>query len=72
MFVQVVPWHPWYVNKSVTNLTKSGEIPAGYATNYLENNLTFVTFRMAGHLVPQNAPAAALVFFARFLAGDPL
>mmetsp|Transcript_28612 Transcript_28612/g.55698 ORF Transcript_28612/g.55698 Transcript_28612/m.55698 type:complete len:484 (+) Transcript_28612:85-1536(+) len=61
-------WHPWYVSSSKSS------IPAGYATNYQTKeggkDFTFLTIRLAGHMVPNFQPAAALDFFTRFLAGE--
>jgi len=34
--------------------------------------LTFATVKGAGHMVASDKPAAALAFFSRFLAGEPL
>lgn len=61
-------WHPWYVNKS------AGSIPAGYATVYdspaSPGGFTFLTVRLAGHMVPQYRPEAALDFITRFLRNE--
>ena len=62
-------WHPWMVG--------SDSIPAGYATTYNVSNaekdvgdFTFITIRLAGHMVPAFQPRAALSFFTRFLARE--
>ncbi|CDP08507.1 unnamed protein product [Coffea canephora] len=51
------PWHAWYTQ---------GEV-GGYTVEY--ENLTFVTVRGAGHLVPSYQPARALTLFSSFLVG---
>lgn len=65
-------WHPWYVNNA------SNYAPAGYVTTYdvldkkynvSGDDFAFLTIRLAGHMVPQFQPKAALDFFTRFLAG---
>eukprot|EP01065_Artemidia_motanka_P001366 TRINITY_DN10621_c0_g3_i3.p1 TRINITY_DN10621_c0_g3~~TRINITY_DN10621_c0_g3_i3.p1 ORF type:complete len:502 (+),score=160.20 TRINITY_DN10621_c0_g3_i3:68-1507(+) len=57
-------WHPWYATESV---------PAGYATTYkvtkTGTDFTFITIRLAGHMVPTFRPKASLEFFTRFLEG---
>eukprot|EP00041_Stephanoeca_diplocostata_P019528 m.422526 g.422526 ORF g.422526 m.422526 type:complete len:489 (-) comp21329_c0_seq1:490-1956(-) len=62
-------WHPWY------DAAAPAHIPAGYATTYTvpqsENDFSFVTIRLAGHMVPQFQPSSALAFFQQFLAGTP-
>ncbi|KAJ9447395.1 Serine carboxypeptidase-like 40 [Diplonema papillatum] len=55
-------WHPWYA---------SSGIPAGYATNYNVTGVpgktfTFITIRLAGHMVPTFQPGPALAFITRF------
>lgn len=63
------PWHPWYVEGAPAH------IPAGYATTYTvpgtSFDFSFVTIRLAGHMVPTFQPQASLSFFERFLAGTP-
>jgi hypothetical protein len=61
-------WHPWFVNGQTS-------APAGYATTYTVNNasvadasFSFITIRLAGHMVPNFQPAAAETFFTNFLA----
>ncbi|KAL3614190.1 hypothetical protein CASFOL_042264 [Castilleja foliolosa] len=51
------PWYPWYSN---------GEV-GGYAVGY--ENVTVVTVRGAGHLVPSYQPKRALALFSSFLQG---
>ncbi|KAL2460225.1 Serine carboxypeptidase-like 40 [Abeliophyllum distichum] len=51
------PWYPWYLH---------GEV-GGYVVEY--QNVTFVTVRGAGHLVPSYQPERALTFFSSFLEG---
>ncbi|KAL6514267.1 hypothetical protein OROHE_019254 [Orobanche hederae] len=50
-------WYPWYLK---------GEV-GGYAVGY--ENVTFVTVRGAGHMVPSDQPQRALAFFSSFLQG---
>ncbi|TMW85269.1 hypothetical protein EJD97_023415 [Solanum chilense] len=50
-------WYPWFFN---------GEV-GGYAVEY--QNLTFVTVRGAGHLVPSYQPGRALTMFSSFING---
>lgn len=62
-------WHPWYATKSGRS---EGYPPAGYATEYTSSaglDFSFVTIRLAGHMVPAFQPAPAFSFFSRFLAG---
>jgi len=70
-------WRPWYLLKDDRNYA-----PAGYVTTYSVPNkrylnraggddFAFLTVRLAGHMVPQYQPEAALAFFSRFLAGEP-
>ena len=35
-------------------------------------DFSFVTIRLAGHMVPTFQPAASLAFFTRFLAAEPM
>ena len=67
----VKAWHPWFAK---TDKSK-GTIPAGYATTYksstTDKDFSFVTIRLAGHMVPAFQPAAALEFFTRFTSGKP-
>ncbi|XP_076957529.1 serine carboxypeptidase 1-like [Bidens hawaiensis] len=53
-----IPWYPWMYQ---------GEGVGGYVVGY--KNLTFVTIRGAGHLVPSYQPGRALAFFTSFLEG---
>ena len=51
--------------------------PAGYVTTYTvagapSVDFSFVTIRLAGHMVPTFQPAASLAFFTRFLAAEPM
>eukprot|EP01061_Rhynchopus_euleeides_P016692 TRINITY_DN27_c0_g2_i1.p2 TRINITY_DN27_c0_g2~~TRINITY_DN27_c0_g2_i1.p2 ORF type:complete len:487 (+),score=222.00 TRINITY_DN27_c0_g2_i1:53-1462(+) len=52
-------WHPWYASEGV---------PAGYLTQYTKD-FSFLTIRLAGHMVPTFQPDASLTFFTRFLEG---
>ncbi|GAB5353110.1 hypothetical protein AAMO2058_000010300 [Amorphochlora amoebiformis] len=59
-------WHPWYIDSS-------SEYPAGsatLATSVAGHSFTFLTIRLAGHMVPTFRPKASLTFFERFLNGD--
>jgi len=63
-------WRPWFETKG------SGRAPAGYVTSYSvpaapSLDFSFVTIRVAGHMVPTFQPAAALAFFQRFLDAEP-
>ena len=61
-------WHPWFIKK--------GDIPAGYATTYTVPGATtsvdfsFITIRLAGHMVPAFRNDAAYAFFERFIEGS--
>lgn len=48
-------WHPWYVGSSRS-------MPAGYATTYSvansDKDFSFVTIRLAGHMVSRRLPFA--------------
>ena len=50
-------------------------MPAGYATTYnvtgAPHDFSFVTIRLAGHMVPTFQPAAAFSFFSRYMAKQP-
>ncbi|CAN6443975.1 unnamed protein product [Victoria cruziana] len=54
-------WHPWFFNQEV----------GGYTFTY-KGNLTFATFRGAGHEVPSYQPDRALSYISHFLLGKPL
>merc|ERR1719272_1682613 len=62
-------WHPWFAD-GVANM------PAGYSTTYTvpgeSFDFSFVTIRLAGHMVPAFQPNSALSFFKRFLAGTAI
>jgi len=62
------PWTPWFTNTSW--------IPAGYRTKYAvvdsEKDFTFMTIRLAGHMVPQYRPEPALVMIKSFLQGPDM
>ena len=64
-------WHPWYKNPS----SSLGQIPQGYATSYSvvgsDKDFTFITIRLAGHMVPAFRNDASFAFFSRFLDGTP-
>jgi len=64
------PWRPWFSTSKST--------PAGYVTQYTaphaivgrDVDFQFKTIRLAGHMVPQYQPLAALTMIKEFLAGD--
>ena len=62
-YAQVQSWRPWLM----------GTVPAGYVTSYAaaKHNLTFLTVKQSGHMVPQYQPARAFEFFSRWLQGKP-
>merc|ERR1712203_112279 len=57
------PWAPWY--------TSNKAAPAGYVTKYSvadsQKDFSFVTVRLAGHMVPTFQPEAGLELFSTFL-----
>lgn len=66
---EAVSWKPWY-NDEWANM------PAGYVTSYNvtaapTKDFTFLTIRLAGHMVPTFQPASSLSFFSRFLQNKP-
>lgn len=62
---ETAPWTPWF--------TSSKRAPSGYKTEYRAPgapvDFSFVTIRLAGHMVPQFQPEAALVMLQNFLDG---
>jgi len=62
-------WHPWYAEGA------EAHVPAGYATTYTvpdsEMDFSFITIRLAGHMVPTFQPRPSLSFIKTFFAGDP-
>jgi hypothetical protein len=64
------PWTPWFTSRK--------SAPAGYITRYnatkalpgRQVDFAFQTIRLAGHMVPQYQPEAALVMISEFLAGE--
>ncbi|KNA03823.1 hypothetical protein SOVF_205370 isoform A [Spinacia oleracea] len=52
-------WRPWISNAQV----------AGFTQGY-DKNLTFLTIKGAGHMVPEDKPREALEFYSRWLAGE--
>jgi len=62
-------WHPWYAEGA------QAHVPAGYATTYTVPNsqmdFSFVTIRLAGHMVPTFQPQPSLSFIKTFLSGQP-
>eukprot|EP00928_Gymnodinium_smaydae_P033236 TRINITY_DN23859_c0_g1_i1.p1 TRINITY_DN23859_c0_g1~~TRINITY_DN23859_c0_g1_i1.p1 ORF type:complete len:501 (-),score=47.02 TRINITY_DN23859_c0_g1_i1:184-1686(-) len=61
-------WTPWYTSNRVA--------PAGYVTEYdviaSSQDFSFVTIRLAGHMVPQYQPEAAFTLFSSFVTGKSL
>jgi len=57
------PWAPWF--------TANKAAPAGYVTKYTvpgsDQPFSFVTVRLAGHMVPTFMPEAALALFTTFV-----
>ena len=51
-YAQLQPWRPWRLRS----------VPAGYVTIYAAaaHNLTFLTVKGSGHMVPQYQPDYAL------------
>ena len=71
--VEKAPWQPWYAEKG------SQKAPAGYVTTYSVPGKTFpskgpdasfLTIRLAGHMVPTFQPEAALAFISRYFRGE--
>jgi len=60
-FMTKQSWRAWHVNSQV----------AGFHIVY-DHNLEFVTVRGAGHMVPTDRPAEALVMFSTFLKNQPI
>ena len=61
-------WRPWFISKG-------SRAPSGYVTTFTPNgpyDFSFVTIRLAGHMVPTFQPQASSAFFQRFLAGAPM
>jgi len=54
-------WQAWMVDDQV----------AGYKLIF-GTNLTYITIKEAGHMVPTYKPAQALAFFSRFIQGKPI
>mmetsp|Transcript_78557 Transcript_78557/g.156175 ORF Transcript_78557/g.156175 Transcript_78557/m.156175 type:complete len:510 (-) Transcript_78557:336-1865(-) len=61
-YAQTQPWRPWLLNT----------VPAGYVTRYTagRHNLTFLTVKESGHMVPQYQPERAFAFFSKWLNGE--
>jgi len=61
-------WRPWY-------LPGKRRAPAGYVTAYTpsegKHDFSFLTIRLAGHMVPTYQPAASLAFISSFLDAKP-
>jgi hypothetical protein len=68
LLAEAEAWRPWFTERVPS-------MPAGYVTTYnvtdSSQQLTFLTIRLAGHMVPMFQPNPALTFFRRFLAAQP-
>ena len=70
LITEAAAWRPWFT-------ADTPDMPAGYVTTYSvadsspAQTMTFLTIRLAGHMVPMFQPGPALTFFERFLAGEP-
>jgi len=67
-------WRPWYT-KDARSYAPSGYVTTYHVPDKLYKNLagedfSFLTIRLAGHMVPQYQPGPALDFFAKFLTGE--
>lgn len=58
-------WRAWYYGNDPSQIQIGG-----YVTEY--NELTFVTVRGAGHMVPQWKPEQAYHMFQKFINGEEL
>ena len=61
VITQEKAWHPWFTDETPS-------MPAGYATNYRASSnssldFSFVTIRLAGHMVPLFQPSPSFTFF---------
>jgi len=65
-FKVVTNWQPWTYNYGPNNLQVGG-----YVTTFSNANITFLTVKNSGHMVPQYQPTAALTMFTNFLQGIP-
>ena len=73
--VETEAWRPWF--------TDGDTVPSGSVTSYKPMNtsensdggnaldFTFLTIRLAGHMVPTYQPGPSLYFLQKFLAGEP-
>ena len=66
VIVENKSWHPWFAEQGAA-------VAAGYATTYTVpgapgNDFSFVTIRLAGHMVPNFQPGNAYAFFDRYLS----
>ena len=64
-----MPWRPWLIHRG-----GGATAVAGYVTSYATHtahNLTFLTIKNSGHMVPQYQPDRALAFFTAWLEGKP-
>merc|ERR1712118_594832 len=66
VLTETAPWTPWF--------TSSKTAPSGYITRYQAPgaavDFSFVTIRLAGHMVPQFQPEASLVMLQNFLSSS--
>jgi hypothetical protein len=62
-------WSPWFAHSGAA-------APAGYVTEYTvpgsDQEFSFATIRLAGHMTPTFQPEASFTMFAKWLAGEPL
>eukprot|EP00039_Didymoeca_costata_P018291 m.332918 g.332918 ORF g.332918 m.332918 type:complete len:482 (+) comp17029_c0_seq1:2130-3575(+) len=60
-------WHPWFSDYDPYT-------PSGYVTNYTvpgtSFKFSFVTIRLAGHMVPTFQPGPSLTFYSKFLKNE--
>ena len=62
-------WRPWLLDRG-----GGAKVVAGYVSSYATDvayNLTFLTIKASGHMVPQYQPDRALAFFTRWLEDQP-
>ena len=69
------PWRPWILDRG-----GGAKVVSGYVLSYAtapgpfwpdHYNLTFLTIKDSGHMVPQYQPDRALAFFTRWLEHEP-
>jgi len=60
------PWRPWFIGEEST----AAGAKTVYSVEGSDQVLTFLTIRLAGHMVPLFRPDAALSFFSDFVKGS--